>query len=46
MLANPPGEHERVQAAQDSGQRADGLTELVAEQGHGLGRMAVAVSPF
>src|SRR5262245_2150268 len=41
MLADPPCEHERVQAAEDSCQRADGLAQLIAKHVNGLSRIGV-----
>src|SRR6266511_2958456 len=46
VLPNAPGEHERVQGAEDGGQRADGFTQLIAEHVHRLGSMAITVSSF
>ena len=38
VLADPAGEHERVEPAEGRGHRADPFFRLVAEQGQGLGR--------
>src|SRR5215470_2457839 len=40
-LTDPPCKHERVQTAEDSGQRADGLAQLRAKHVDGLSRMGV-----
>src|SRR5215471_21597984 len=46
MLSNAPGEHERVQAAEYSGQCTDRFAELIAKHIHRLGGMPIAVSAF
>src|SRR5262249_29967645 len=40
-LADPPREYERVQTAEGSGQRADGLAQLIAKHVDGLGCMGI-----
>src|SRR5262245_26994647 len=46
MLSNAPVDHERVQAAEYSGQDADSFAELIAKHVHRLSGMTIAVSAF